>query len=68
MLLVASKKAITRRWLKLDPPKLNDWLDVIHDIYVMETMTYSLRIQMEKFTRMWTKWTGYISCIRDDFC
>lgn len=68
MLLTASKKAITRRWLKPDPPQLNDWLDVIHDIYVMEKMTYSLRIQIEKFSGIWIKWTGYISHIREDFC
>lgn len=68
ILLVASKKAITRRWLKPDPPKISDWLDVIHDIYVMEKMTYSLRFQTETFSRIWNKWTAYIQHIRADLC
>ena len=68
ILQAASKKAITRRWLKPDSPKISDWLDVIHDIYVMEKMTYSLRIQTEKFSRIWNKWTEYIQHIRMDFC
>lgn len=32
IMLIASKKAITRKWLKTEVPKVEDWVDVIHDI------------------------------------
>ena len=69
ILLVASKKAISRRWLKQDSPTIGEWLDVVHDIYKMEKLSYSLKIQTDKFSRIWSKWTGYVEHIglRSDF-
>lgn len=32
ILSFASKKAITRRWLKTDPPELTLWLDIVEEI------------------------------------
>lgn len=69
ILLVASKKAISRRWLKQDSPTIGEWLDVVHDIYKMEKLSYSLKIQTVTFSRIWSKWTGYVEHIglRSDF-
>ena len=67
ILLVASKKAITRKWLKPKPPKVDEWIDIIHDIYIMEKLCFSLRIQKEKFLRIWPRWTEYVKPIRSDF-
>lgn len=40
IMLIASKKAITRKWLKTDVPKVEDWTDVIHNIiYTVEKLT-----------------------------
>lgn len=33
IMLIASKKAITKKWLKTEVPKVEDWVDVIHNIY-----------------------------------
>ena len=67
ILLVASKKAITRKWLKPEPPTVDEWIDIIHDIYIMEKLCFSLRIQKEKFLWIWTRWTEYVKPIRSDF-
>ena len=42
IMLVASKKAITRKWLKTEAPKREDWVEVMHNIYMMESLTLSL--------------------------
>jgi len=44
VLLAASKKAITRKWLKQERPTLDDWIDVTIEIYMMEKITFFLLI------------------------
>ena len=56
ILLLACKKNITKHWLLIDPLKLEDWAGIVNDIYIMEKITFSLRLQMEKFTRLWSNW------------
>jgi len=34
ILLIAGKKAITKKWGKPDPPTQDQWLDIIEGIYV----------------------------------
>ena len=36
ILLVTSKKAITRNWCKADPPTIKLWLGIVREIYNME--------------------------------
>jgi len=40
VLLAASKKAITHKWLKQERPTLDDWIDVTIEIYMMEKITF----------------------------
>ena len=61
ILSIAARKAITRKWLKPDIPSLEDWYDIIHDIFVMERITFSVRLQLSKFEKVWEKWKRYIS-------
>ncbi len=67
ILLTASKKAITRKWLKPTPPTIDEWIDIIYEIYVMERLSFSLKVQKEKFYKIWTKWTEYVKPIKPDF-
>lgn len=67
IMLLAGKKAITRKWFKTDVPKKETWFDVMHDIYVMEKLTYTLRLEVEKFDNIWKEWLNYIKPIRSDF-
>lgn len=69
ILLVASKKTISRRWLKPNPPTIGEWLDVIHDVYTMEKLTYSLKTKLGDFSRIWQRLTGYVkqANLRSDF-
>ncbi len=64
ILLAASKKSITRKWLKVDPPTINEWIDIVHEIYIMEKLSFSLRVQKAKFYRIWTKWAEYVKPVR----
>lgn len=67
ILLVACKKSITKKWLKREAPSVDEWIDVVHSIFVMERITFNLRTQKEVFTENWQKWITYISTIRPDF-
>lgn len=60
-LLAASKKSITRRWMNRVPPTLDDWYETILEIFRMEKLMYSLRIQKDKFYQIWDKWIKFIS-------
>lgn len=64
ILLAASKKAVTRRWLKPDPPTIEEWIEIIHEIFIMERLSFSLRIQKET---IYLKWPEYIKPVRSDF-
>lgn len=61
ILSLAAKKAITRSWLRADPPGLNHWLDIVEEIRSMEQMTYSLRVKTELYAVRWTKWLLYVT-------
>ena len=45
ILLLACKKNITKHWLLIDPLKLEDWACIVNDIYIMEKITFSLRLR-----------------------
>ncbi|CAJ1058984.1 unnamed protein product [Xyrichtys novacula] len=61
ILSLAAKKAITRTWLRTDPPELSDWLTIVEEIRSMEQMTYRLRIKAELYAVRWTKWHLYVT-------
>lgn len=67
IMLVASKKTITRKWLKKEVPNVEDWVEVMHNIYVMEKLTFSSRLEMNKFKKIWENWVELIRPIRSDF-
>ena len=60
ILIVASKKAITRKWLQPDPPTREDWLRIVQEIHLMENLTYMLRLQKDKFEKNWRKWDHFL--------
>ena len=43
-MLVASKKAITRRWLSKESPSKEEWIAIVKEIYDMEKLTFSLNL------------------------
>ena len=67
IMLVAGKKAITRRWMKTDAPKMEDWFDVMHNIYMMERLTFSARLESDKFKNFWKNWVDFVLPLRADF-
>ena len=67
VLLVASKKSITRKWLKQECPSLTEWMDITMDIYNMEMMTALVNRTVEKFVSYWEKWVNYVKPLRSDF-
>ena len=50
ILSLVAKKAITRSWLRNDPPGLSHWLDIVEEIRSMEQMTNSIQIKTEQYT------------------
>jgi len=67
VLLVASKKALTKKWLTNVIPTTNEWIDLIYHIYIMERITFSFRGKIEVFTDNWFRWTTHVSTMRPDF-
>ncbi|KAF7648205.1 hypothetical protein LDENG_00160300, partial [Lucifuga dentata] len=59
--LIGGKKALTRKQLQPE-----DWLKATYEIYVMERLTCSLKVQKDKFNEMWSKWIEYITPQRPD--
>lgn len=49
ILLIAAKKSITLSWLKVDPPTYKTWIDIVKKIYIMEKITFKLRLQEAQF-------------------
>ena len=64
---VAAKKAITRKWLKTDPPKMEDWVEKMLNIYRKEKLTFSTRLKTETFKNSWGNWVNFVSPLRADF-
>lgn len=46
-------KSITNRQLKSEPPSYNTWIQNVWDVYQMELITFSLRLQKTTFTERW---------------
>lgn len=67
ILLTAAKKAITRKWLKPERPTIENWIDVVKDIFTMEKISFTLKLQLDIFYPMWSKWTEYVKPVRFDF-
>lgn len=59
-MLIACKKAITKKWLHLEKPKIVDWFDIIYEIFKIERLTINRRLQTEEFNEKWRKWVEYI--------
>ncbi len=60
IMLVASKKAITRRWLSKESPSIEEWIAIVKEIYDVEKLTFSLNLCMDEFTTYWRKWTTHL--------
>ena len=66
-MLVAAKKAITRKWLKTDTPNIEDWIEVMLNIYRMEKLTFLSRLKTDTFNNYWENWVDFMSTLRRDF-
>ena len=67
VMLVAGKKAITRKWLKTEVPKMEDWVEVMYNIYRMEKLTFLVRLESDKFRNFWSNWVDFVTPLRTDF-
>ena len=66
ILLIGAKKAITRKWIQPNAPTLEDWQGTVKEIYIMDRLTFALKLQSEKFKRWWSKWIRYIRSWRPE--
>ena len=48
ILSASSGKAITKKWLKPEIPKVDDWCDIIHASF---RISFSIGLQQEKFLK-----------------
>ena len=65
ILLVAAWKAITRKWGQAEPPTQSQWEGLVEDIYIMEKLTFRLRLQEERMDKKRWKWTRFDEGQRD---
>jgi len=50
ILTIASKKTIKKKWLQPTLPSLEDWKNIVNDIFTMEKLTYALRLKSQLFS------------------
>lgn len=67
MMLIVTKKAIPRKRFRTEVPKVEDWTEIMHNIYTMEKLTFSLGLEMDNFEMIWEKWIELRTRIRSDF-
>lgn len=51
----------------LNPHTIQEWTDIVNDIYVMEKITFSLCLRKNVFIKFWTKWVEYLKPLQTDF-
>ena len=61
ILLSAARKAITRLWLKSSIPDQQQWKSIIQSIFIMEKLTYSIRLRDSSFKEKWRKWVNFLA-------
>ena len=66
ILLVASKKSITKRWLSQDSPTISEWWNTTLEIYKMEQMTALINQKQDQFLARWEKWVVFIKNKKPD--
>lgn len=54
ILFTAALKCITIMWLKAESPTYVLWVEKVKEIYRMEEITFSLRVQRELFIERWS--------------
>lgn len=59
------KKALSRKWLKKDTT-INEWINLVYNIYTMQRMTFKLRTQIDIFDENWLNGLSMLT-IRPDF-
>lgn len=64
ILLIASKKAPTRKWMKTETPTAEDRNNAIHVVMAKLTL---LRLEQEKFEGCWKTLIEHVSSLRSDF-
>lgn len=45
ILSAACRKAINRQWHKAQTPTVNEWLDIVDEIFMMERITFNLTLE-----------------------
>lgn len=45
IVIIADRNAITRKWFKPDTPFIEDWYDIVNEVFVMKRINFSLRLQ-----------------------
>lgn len=53
LLLLVARKAITKLWLKAQPPTLEQWREGVKKVYDMEKITAQLHLNIEEFSDLW---------------
>lgn len=67
ILSLAARKTITKKWLSVKIPSLNDWYEIVYGMFKMERITFINRLQYDIFNDIWDKWKHYILSRRPDF-
>lgn len=67
ILLVASKKAVTRKQLSQESSTLNTWTEIMMDIYQKKNVTASAYQKLEQCVLYWENWVWYAKTLTPDF-
>lgn len=55
-ILTAACRKTIRKWLKPERPTVDEWIDIVYDIFKMEIITFAIRLQQDTFLKRWERW------------
>lgn len=60
------KKVITRKCVKVEAPTIEEWVTIVHEVYIIEEITCFVWVQKDQFYRICSKRSDYVTYVRSD--
>lgn len=63
---ILKQKSYHKELVAKSPPRIEDLIEVVQDIFKIERLTFILRCKQDKFDSHWENWIKFITTFRHD--